>query len=196
MFILSVAALVCIRAATAGDATPITGEQLYRQYCSQCHSKSRALRAPNLVVLRRMQPQDVLDALEFGTMRFEGIQRSTEQRRAIAEFVTGRKLAQEPEGMERLAGHCATDGPIFEPALGPQWNGWGASLANARFQSAEEAGLTPEQVPKLKVKWAFGFPPNTNVVATHSSWPSRFCGHFAGAGLFDRCRKRLLVLVR
>ncbi|MBV8771058.1 MAG: cytochrome c, partial [Deltaproteobacteria bacterium] len=71
-------------------AAPPDGEQLYGQYCAQCHSKSRALRAPHFNVLRRMQPQDVLDSLEFGTMRFEGLQRSIDERRAIAEFVTGR----------------------------------------------------------------------------------------------------------
>jgi polyvinyl alcohol dehydrogenase (cytochrome) len=147
-------------AAPLGSTSP-DGAQLYRRYCAQCHSKSRAIRAPQLKVLQRMQPQDVLDALEVGTMRFEGLQHTAEERRAVAEFITGKKLAQEQEGKETLAGRCADGGAKFDPASGPQWNGWGAGLANARFQSAEEAGLTPDQVQKLKLKWAFGFPPNT-----------------------------------
>jgi len=36
--------------------------------------------------------------------------------------------------------------------------GWGAGLANARFQESGAAQLEAEQVPKLKLKWAFGFP--------------------------------------
>src|SRR5262245_9732518 len=60
----------------SADNSPLNGEQLYRHYCAQCHSKSRSLRAPQLSVLQRMQPQDVLDALEVGTMRFEGVQRT------------------------------------------------------------------------------------------------------------------------
>jgi len=40
----------------------------------------------------------------------------------------------------------------------PNWNGWGASIANTRFQSAEGAQLAPEAVSRLKLKWAFGFP--------------------------------------
>jgi polyvinyl alcohol dehydrogenase (cytochrome) len=40
---------------------------------------------------------------------------------------------------------------------GPRWNGWGADINNSRFQPAAMAGLTPEQVPRLKLKWAFGF---------------------------------------
>jgi polyvinyl alcohol dehydrogenase (cytochrome) len=41
---------------------------------------------------------------------------------------------------------------------GPRWNGWGADIKNSRFQPAAMAGLTPEQVPRLQLKWAFGFP--------------------------------------
>src|SRR5437016_12045655 len=31
-------------------------------------------------------------------------------------------------------------------------------MTNARFQSAEAAGLTANDVPRLKLKWAFGYP--------------------------------------
>src|SRR3989454_12628406 len=37
------------------------------------------------------------------------------------------------------------------------WNGW-ADPANTRFQPARQAGLTGQTVPKLRLKWAFGFP--------------------------------------
>jgi polyvinyl alcohol dehydrogenase (cytochrome) len=107
-----------------------------------------------------MQPEDVLDALEVGAMKFVGFQRTEQERRAIAEFVAGKQFG--PEGTETLAGRCNSPGE-FNSASGPQWNGWGAGLANTRFQSAENAGLTVDQVSKLKVKWAFGFPPNTQL---------------------------------
>jgi polyvinyl alcohol dehydrogenase (cytochrome) len=38
---------------------------------------------------------------------------------------------------------------------GPRWNGWSPTLDNARF--ATEAGLKAQDLPKLKVKWAFAF---------------------------------------
>ena len=40
----------------------------------------------------------------------------------------------------------------------PMWNGWGDDASNRRFQNAKAAGLTAADVPKLKLKWAFGFP--------------------------------------
>ncbi|MBV8773965.1 MAG: PQQ-binding-like beta-propeller repeat protein, partial [Deltaproteobacteria bacterium] len=69
------------------------------------------------------------------------------------------KLAEEHEGNETRAGRCAAEPAKFDEAARPQWNGWGAGPANARFQS--QAGFAVDQVSELKLKWAFGFPPNT-----------------------------------
>lgn len=47
----------------------------------------------------------------------------------------------------------------FAPAADtPRWDGWGNGLAQNRFQSAEMAQLDAKSVPRLKLKWAFGFP--------------------------------------
>ena len=47
---------------------------------------------------------------------------------------------------------------MSNPAAGSSWNGWGAGVANARYQPADRGGLTAADVPRLKLKWAFGFP--------------------------------------
>lgn len=52
---------------------------------------------------------------------------------------------------------CASGRP-FAPTGAPMWNGWGVDATNGRFQPASAAGLTGQSVPKLKLKWAFGFP--------------------------------------
>jgi len=41
---------------------------------------------------------------------------------------------------------------------GPGWNGWGVGVANARYQPATSAALPAASVPKLTLKWAFGYP--------------------------------------
>ncbi len=43
-------------------------------------------------------------------------------------------------------------------STGPTWIGWGVNLANTRFQDTAASGLTAVAVPRLQVKWAFGFP--------------------------------------
>jgi polyvinyl alcohol dehydrogenase (cytochrome) len=53
---------------------------------------------------------------------------------------------------------CAQNPVGFPQALdGPRWNGWGADPGNTRFQPTAMAGLTRDQVPLLRLKWAFGF---------------------------------------
>ena len=53
---------------------------------------------------------------------------------------------------------CAQNSVGFPQAIdGPRWNGWGADLGNTRFQPTAMAGLTQDQVPSLRLKWAFGF---------------------------------------
>jgi polyvinyl alcohol dehydrogenase (cytochrome) len=37
------------------------------------------------------------------------------------------------------------------------WNGWSPSTANTRYQPADSAGVTIDQVRRLKLKWAYGF---------------------------------------
>ena len=56
------------------------------------------------------------------------------------------------------AGACRTTPALSDPAAGAHWNGWGASGANTRFQPADQARLNAVDVPKLKLKWAFGIP--------------------------------------
>ena len=61
-------------------------------------------------------------------------------------------------GIPLIGQPCPGNDRLGAVASGPAWNGWGADASNSRFQSAQAAGLTAEQVPQLKLKWAFGFP--------------------------------------
>ena len=106
-----------------------------------------------------MTPERVLTALEIGAMLSMASGRTGVERRAIAEFVTGKTFAEplstkpSPQAMCRAAA-----GEFANPLTGPMWNGWGANTQNTRYQDAAMAGLTAADVPSLKVKWAFGFP--------------------------------------
>jgi len=53
---------------------------------------------------------------------------------------------------------CPAGGAPFTPQDDrPHWSGWGADVAQHRFQPEAMAQLTADQVPKLKLKWAFGY---------------------------------------
>jgi polyvinyl alcohol dehydrogenase (cytochrome) len=154
------AALVCASIGTAGAED---GPTLYKQLCASCHDGGSE-RAPDRTALRAMTPERVLTALESGAMLSMAAGRSSTERRAIAEFVAGRPFSQAfgtaptPQAMCR-----AGDGDFANPLSGPRWNGWGVNTSNTRYQDAAMAGMTAADVPRLKVKWAFGFPGELSV---------------------------------
>jgi polyvinyl alcohol dehydrogenase (cytochrome) len=48
----------------------------------------------------------------------------------------------------------ATSSPASRHATA-DWSSWGVDTSNSRFQTADAAGLSAAQVPRLKLKWAF-----------------------------------------
>jgi polyvinyl alcohol dehydrogenase (cytochrome) len=131
------------------------GPTLYKVFCAKCHDVSGPNRAPSPAAMRMMSPENVVRALESGRMKEQGEVLTPAQKRTIAEFLTGKRVGE--AGPAGNAFKCAdTKAAIsFSDA---DWNGWGADLANTRYQPASNAGLTADQVPRLKLKWAFAFP--------------------------------------
>src|SRR5580698_704808 len=141
---------------SAGWLAAQDGAALYQQICASCHDGG-ADRAPSRESLRAMTPDRVLAALESGAMVTMTSRRTAAERRAIAEFVTGKSLSQKLETGPRPEAMCREGAGQFT-LTGPTWNGWGQNAFNTRFQDAAAAKLTAAQVPRLKLKWAFGFP--------------------------------------
>src|SRR5262245_3037206 len=53
-------------------------------------------------------------------------------------------------------GACRTTPALTDPGAGAHWNGWGVDTSNKRFQPADQARLEATNVPRLKLRWAFG----------------------------------------
>jgi len=144
--------------AIAVPAAADDGPTMYKQLCASCHDTG-AGRAPTRDVLQAMTPERVLTAMESGPMLSMASGRTGVERRAIAEFVTGKTFSEafstkpSPQAMCR-----AVSGEFASPLTGPAWNGWGANPQNTRYQDGKMAGLAAGDVPNLKLKWAFGFP--------------------------------------
>jgi len=110
-------------------------------------------------MMKRMSAEQVLESLERGSMRARAAERSRAQRRALAEYVSQKHLAADSGGLIPRSAFCSpASAPAANPLAGPAWNGWGHGITNTRFQSAEAAGMTADDVPHLRLKWAFGFP--------------------------------------
>jgi len=84
---------------------------------------------------------------------------TNEEKRRVAEFMSGRPLGSAELGdAKNMSNHCPGNPPLPDPSATPAWNGWAVDATNSRFHMAKAAGLTADQVPRLKLKWAFGYP--------------------------------------
>jgi polyvinyl alcohol dehydrogenase (cytochrome) len=168
---VSILVLTSCAAALAQD-----GGAVYQKRCAQCHDKGLG-RAPQLLMLSQFTPEQVLAALTTGKMAEQGKALTPAESRSVAMLVTGGKsFGSEVAPMQ---GACAGPAPAFDkPFASPYWNGWGVDAANRRMQPAAMAGLRADQVPQLKLKWAFGFP----LVGKANAQPTVVGGHiFAGS---------------
>ena len=93
---------------------------------------------------------------------------------ALASFTCSLRaqLAQPPAGvtegvLKELTNACPANPDLANLDASPVWSGWGGA-GNARFQSKAAAGLTATDVPKLKLKWAFGLPGGTSMYSQPS----------------------------
>lgn len=153
---LAWALVIPLASASAASAQDVDGSRVFQSSCATCHSGATDSRAPSLDALRPRTPKAIVDALMTGAMRSQGSRLSGPERRAVAEFITGKSIAGDVRGASQ--GMCTASAPVQDFAKSPQWTGWSPSTTNARFQSADQAGLTAADLKRLKLKWAFGFP--------------------------------------
>jgi len=149
-FALSVAGA---SAQTPQDASQ--SEALYTQRCATCH-EAGVPRAPNREALARLSPDVIRQALTTGSMTTQAAGLTMPQVDGLSRLI-GRAAPSAAAGAPNNACLAGT-APFTNPFDRPRWNGWGANLAQHRFQSAQMSQLPANQVPRLKLKWAFGFP--------------------------------------
>jgi polyvinyl alcohol dehydrogenase (cytochrome) len=150
---LALLILAALTGLARGEGAP-SGEALYRERCAQCHDAGLG-RAPQIEVLRQMPGRRIWLALMSGTMNSQADGLTGEQIDNLVAYLAG---AWPPVPTAVPDTSCAAPGRAFvDPLTGPHWNGWGVNQVQHRFQPAAMARLAPEDVPRLKLKWAFGF---------------------------------------
>lgn len=147
-----------------GNLATEMGMRIFQGRCMTCHGNAAVAQAPSPAAIREMTPERIYEALTTGAMQIQGKSLSDDEKRVVAMFMSGRPLGGLQQGdAKNMPNHCAANLPLADPAAGPGWNGWSTDLTNARFQPAKSAGLAADQVARLKLKWAFGFPTGVSV---------------------------------
>ncbi|TDI59734.1 MAG: hypothetical protein E2O92_06970, partial [Alphaproteobacteria bacterium] len=128
------------------------GALAYGSTCVDCH-EGQVPKAPHRTMLELMSPEYVLKAMDEGVMQAEASDLSTEQRRAVAEFITVKHLGQ----YENIPlAMCEGDTAAFDYDATPAFPGWGMTPGNTRMMAG--SNINKETLPNLRLKWAFAFP--------------------------------------
>jgi polyvinyl alcohol dehydrogenase (cytochrome) len=150
---LSIAAGVLVAAAPSSAwAQGPDGAALYQRRCASCHDNPTE-RTPPRQALQAMTAARILRVMDFGAMMTVSYTLTRAEREAVAHFIG--KPGAEPEPAP--AAFCASRAVSLPASPKAAWNGWSPSADNARFVPAAQTTLTPATIPRLKLKWAFGF---------------------------------------
>src|SRR5262245_713362 len=147
--------------APAMPASPAAQVMGFERRCAICHDNPGPdSRAPSREALRQMAPERVLAALTTGSMVSNAANMTDADKRMMAELVTGKSFGGNvAKTASSMKNRCSAPLALNNPWTQPQWNGWSPDPeTHWRLQPAKAAGITAEQVPKLKVKWAFAMP--------------------------------------
>ena len=139
-------------AAQQPAAPQSNGAAVFERACANCHQPNQTT-VPPPDALRALAPEAIVNSLTNGKMSVQGASLTAAERSAVAQFLTGRAAAAAASG--GIANRCAGAAPTLDPARTPGWMGWGNDAANSRF--AAQGGLTAADLPRLKLKWAFGY---------------------------------------
>ncbi len=152
--------LSAIPAASAQNAAPISGADVYQKRCSTCHDQA-GNRAPSRDSLQKMPAVRILRTLDFGLMMGVAYPMKREEREAVANYL-GTPGGEPPPPASSF---CASGIRPMAGSAKESWAGWSPSPSNTRYQTVEQAGLTMRQVRHLKLKWALGFPGDVTAFA-------------------------------
>ena len=152
--------ILCAFLANSLWAADPDGAALYQAHCAACHDNANAeSHVPKREQIAARSPEAIVNTMFEGVMLVQASGLTLEQGRAIARFVTGKEFSS--VSIVSL-GKCEAPGKKLSLAAG-DWNGWGAEPDNARYQA--KPGLSASDIPRLQVKWAFGFPGDSRAYA-------------------------------
>ena len=142
------------------------GATVFQRVCSNCH-RDGAPDAPSPSTLRSTPWQTILTALETGKMTAVGATLGSADRLAVSKYLG----TEGPEAIPQSA-RCTGNAPPLSKTA-PSWNAGAMDSTNSRFQTAQAAGITGQDVSRLRLKWAFGFPGVTTAFGTPTVYGGR-----------------------
>jgi len=153
------------------DSPPVSGEEVFQRACAACHNSQPVAPLqlgpngppPGALMARALPPERlklltpgaILTSLTNGKMQTQAAALSDVERRAVSEFASGQTFSALEAALENSV--CKNPAPKASFTSGPQWSSWGNGVNGTRFQPRNQGKLTAADLPRLKLKWAFGY---------------------------------------
>jgi polyvinyl alcohol dehydrogenase (cytochrome) len=185
------------------DTTKQAGAAVFQKICAACHlslkgsdpaAATPGIRAIPRELLAQFSPETILNTLTNGKMQVQAASLTPTERRAVAVYAAGRDFGPVPAASEAAETNLCTEQLVMaDPKSSPSWNGWGNGPQNLRFQPGSQAKLTAKDLPRLELKWAFGYTnvssarPQPTVIAGRLFAPSEN-GHVYALNARTGCR--------
>jgi len=154
------------------------GAKIYGKRCGSCHD-SGVVRMPPRTQLQTLSSAAILQILNGGVMKKQATGMTRADRFAVSSWL-GRKSGVAVD-KSRLANPCTKNANADRFDATSSWTSWGGGVTNHRFQPGGLAGLTADQVGRLKLKWAFGVPNATSMRSQPAIYNGRII--FGGGGV-------------
>lgn len=149
--------LIHVDPGVPADPVEAEGASLYEQHCNACHSLPE-MKAPALATLKQMPFTRVARSLEFGIMMQQAAHLTSDERYAIAKFLSSANTQTRDEWIKAQV--CENVSPLSLTA-GVEDN-WGFGDGNRR---SIESGtnISPANTADLELKWALAVPGATEM---------------------------------
>jgi streptogramin lyase len=139
------------------DPIEARGASLYEQHCDTCHSLPD-MKAPELATLKQMPFSRIARSLEFGKMMQQAAHLPSDDRYAIARYVSSANTQARDEW---IAGQMCADSAELIVAAGEEDN-WGFGSGNTRSLN-DGVDIEPGNVDELELSWALAVPGATEM---------------------------------
>ncbi len=153
---------------SAASAQPVrsadinaAGQEVYDTVCATCHNMPELTKSPPLDTLKRMGPRAVSYALTNGKMKVQAANLTPDQ---IDDVVTYLSATADIDNSWIAANTCPAERMDVDTGVATIGQ-WGIDARNHRHLTAEQAGLTTEQLGKLELAWVMAFPQTANMRA-------------------------------
>ncbi|MGD2132099.1 MAG: PQQ-binding-like beta-propeller repeat protein [Maricaulaceae bacterium] len=144
-----------VETANAGDVHP--GRAVYEAVCANCHDFPEQTRSPSLEALQQISSTNLTYALQTGRMKDIGATMSDDD---IALVIAYLSAGAEPNTAWIEEHACPAERATVDLSAPASVSTFGVNLENHRHISAEDAGLSTDDLAGLELEWAIGIPNN------------------------------------